>query len=300
MKKILLLTTFLIFQAQADEMVEHPIVLQVREPDGTVLTRNGELVIRPEARATVILTHGFKHDKSHTKALRVLFPNYNTLVFDFRGHGENIAGQCCSFGSNEVADLKAAADFVINHPEIGQLPLFGYGASMGASTLIETEARFNVFDALVLDSPFESMEDVIKRGLSKVTYPVGTVDLLAPLRRILERNMFHPYVNNVLRWVLRGNAGMDTAEVVTCLRPVCPAESIKQIAIPMFLIGCNQDTLTPPEGIKKMYNNINHTNTHMWLVDGKGHVGAFFSHPELYTKKVNDFMANVLKRKHRI
>ncbi len=303
MKKLYVLTLFLAFQAHANEMTEHKIVLQVLEPDGSMITRSGELVIRPDARATVILTHGFKHDKSSTKALRVLFPHYNTLVFDFRAHGDNVVGQCCSFGSQEVADLKAAADFVLNHPDIGHLPLIGYGASMGAATIIEAQARHELFDGIVLDSPFESMEDIITRGLSHVRCIIFGYDILAPLRRLLERNMFHSCVDKVLRFLLRRSANMDSADVVTCLKPVCPAESIKQISIPTFLIGCNQDTLTPPEGIKKIYAGIQHPNTQLWLVDGRGHVGAFFSHPEVYTQKVNDFIFNVIKRrvrKHRL
>ena len=301
MKKLYILMLLVMCRLTAVDMIQHKIVLQVPEPDGSILTRNGELVIRPGARATVILAHGFKHDKSSTKALRVLFP-HNTLVFDFRAHGEKTDGQCCSFGAGEVADLKAAADFVKNHPEIGHLPLFAFGASMGASTIIETQAQHKIFDGIIVDSPFESMEDVIGRGLQKVHWNFFGYDLFAPLRRLLERNMFHPYVDNILRFVLRVRSDMDTAHVVTCLRPVNPVESIKKITIPIFLIGCNQDTLTPPAGIKNIYDGIAHTNTQLWLADGKGHVDAFFSHPELYTKKVNDFMAMVIKqrmRKHR-
>ena len=282
--------------AALGDFTEHKIVLQIQEPDGTVLTRNGELIIRPQAKATVLLAHGFKHDKRHSKALRVLFPHYNTIIFDFRAHGDKAHGQTCSFGAQEVREVKAAADFVTSHPSLKNLPLFGYGVSMGAVALIEAQSQFNLFEGIILDSPFESMEYVVKRGLTKITYSLFGWDVLKPIRYLLERVMFSPYADWVLRFLLRNAAGMDTHTTATSLRPVEPIKSIKSITIPTLVIGCNQDHVTPPEIVARVYKEALHRSlSELWLVDGKGHVDAFFSHPEQYIKKVNEFITNVLQ-----
>ena len=291
--KSLVFTFYLATSLQAIE--EHKIVLQVPEQNGKIITRNGELVVCPEAKATVILVHAFKGDKNQTKTFRVLFPQCNTVVFDFRAHGDKREGQCCSFGMNEVADLKAAADFVRNHPDLKKVPLFAYGASMGAATIIETQAQHNLFDGIIVDSPFESMEDVIKRGLSKIHYELFGKDILRPIRRILERNMFSPVVDKALKYIMRVNTGMTSDQVVTCLKPVRPIDSIQHVTVPMLMIGCNQDTLTPPEGVRKMYDIAKRPNVQLWLTDGRGHVDSYFSHPEEYTTRINDFITSAIR-----
>ena len=266
------------------------------EPDGTILTRNGELIIRPGARATVLLAHGFKHDRRHSKALRVLFPHYNTIIFDFRAHGDKAEGQTCSFGSQEVREVKAAADFVKNHSKIGSLPLFGYGVSMGAATIIEAQSQYHLFEGIILDSPFESMEHVVKRGLAKLSCCFFGIDFLRPVRYLLAHMMFSPYADGILRFLLRMFAGMDTQTTATSLRPFEPIKSIKKITIPTLIIGCYQDNLTPPEVVARVYKEaLRRSLSELWLVEGKGHVDAFFSHPEQYIKKVNEFVTNVLQ-----
>jgi len=274
------------------------VVLQVPEDDaGKITLRRGELVIRPDAPATVILFHGFKCKRSDVRPLRTfMFPDYNTLIFDFRAHGVHARpGECCSFGVDEVKDVKAAVDFVRNHPLLKDKPVIAYGISMGAAAAIEAQSRYNnkLFDALILDSPFDSMENVITRGLNTIRYTIFGCDILKTLRLILQKSLYSPLMDRILKTSLR-LVGLDATSVATCLKPVCPLESIKQVTVPCFIIGCSKDETVPVEAFEKVYENAGTKQKELWIVDGNNHVDTFSHRPEEYIYKVRAFLNRIL------
>ncbi len=274
------------------------VVLQVPEDDaGKITLRRGELVIRPDAPATVILFHGFKCKRSDVRPLRTfMFPDYNTLIFDFRAHGVHARpGECCSFGVDEVKDVKAAVDFVRNHPLLKDKPVIAYGISMGAAAAIEAQSRYNnkLFDALILDSPFDSMENVITRGLNTIRYTIFGCDILKTLRLILQKSLYSPLMDRILKTSLR-LVGLDATSVATCLKPVCPLESIKQVTVPCFIIGCSKDETVPVEAFEKVYENAGTKQKELWIVDGNNLVYTCPDLSEEYTYKVRAFLNRIL------
>ena len=274
------------------------VVLQVPEDDkGHVSLRRGELITRTNAPATVILFHGFKCKRSDVRPLRTfMFPDYNTLIFDFRAHGVHAhATECCSFGADEVKDVKAAVDFVRTHPLLKGKPVIAYGISMGAAAAIEAQSRYDnkLFDALIIDSPFDSMENVVGRGLHNLRYTLLGIDVLLPLRTLLKKAMYSPFIDTVLKALLR-LVGLDGTPVSTCLKPVCPLESIKNVTVPCLIIGCSQDETTPVEAFEKVYENAATDQKELWIVDGHGHLDTFFHKPEEYIHKVRDFLTRIL------
>ena len=271
------------------------VTLQVEDPSmSTILTRDAELIMRPGAQATIIFFHGFKGSKDDVRPMRALFFNYNTLILDFRAHGANASGQCCSFGAAEKYDVKAAFDFVKHHPQLKNLPIFGYGFSMGAASLIEAQAAFGpLFDALILDSPFDDIENVIKRGLRFLSLKLWGKDFLRPIRTFFERNIFTQSMNVVLRMMVK-HAGMDVKKTATCLRPVSPINSIKKVTVPCLIISCQSDKHIPVDVIKNIFKGTP-KGSELWIASGRHHLDAFFSHPEDYTQKVNMFLKKWLK-----
>lgn len=274
------------------------IVLQVPEDaKGKIMLRRGELLIRPDAPATIILFHGFKCRRSDVRPLRTfMFPDYSTLIFDFRAHGVHAyKDECCSFGVDEVRDVKAAVDFVRNHPQLKDKPIIAYGISMGSAAAIEAQARYNntLFDAIIIDSPFDSMENVITRALSNIKYMVFGYDILKTVRILLEKSLYSPFMDRVLKTFLRF-VGLDATSVATCLKPVCPLESIKQVTVPCFIIGCSRDETTPVEVFEKVYENAGTQEKELWIVDGNNHVDTFSHRPEEYIHKVRAFLDRVL------
>ncbi len=276
------------------------VVLQVPEDDkGHVSLRRGELVTRANAPATVILFHGFKCKRSDVRPLRTfMFPDYNTLIFDFRAHGVHAhQNECCSFGVDEAKDVKAAVDFVRTHPQLKDKPVIAYGISMGAAAVIEAQSHYDntLFDALIIDSPFDSMENVVGRGLHNLRYTIFGMDVLLPLRTLLKKAMYSPFVDRILKVLLR-LVGLDGTPVSTCLKPVSPIESIKHVTVPCLIIGCSQDETTPLEAFEKVYENAATDQKELWIVDGHGHLDTFFHKPEEYIYKVRDFLTRIVSQ----
>lgn len=274
------------------------VVLQVPEDDkGTILLRRGELVLRPNAVATVILFHGFKCKRSDMRPLRTfIFPDYNSLIFDFRAHGAHVlGGECCSFGVDEVKDVKASVDFVKNHPLLKDKPIIAYGISMGAAAAIEAQSRYHntLFDAMIIDSPFDSMENVIIRGLNKFKYTIFGCDILKPSRTLMQKALYSPVMDKILKALLR-LVGLDATPVATCLKPVSPIESIKHVTVPCLIIGCSKDETIPVGAFEKVYENAATTKKELWIVDGDTHVDTFSCRPEEYIQKVRGFLSTIL------
>ncbi len=147
------------------------IVSKESESSDNTITRKGILVRHPNAQANIVISHGFMCDKFDVGFLRSLFPKgkYNFLTYDFRAHGENIKGQLCTFGKDEAFDVQAAAHYFKNHPELGKLPILAYGFSMGAVATIEAQAKDpSLFRALILDCPFDSTENIVKKSLQSL------------------------------------------------------------------------------------------------------------------------------------
>ncbi len=269
------------------------VALQVQEEDGSVLVRPGELLLRPNAKGTVLLCHGFKRDLTDTRVIRTLFPEYNTLIFDFRAHGAHKGSECCSFGQHEVRDIQAAVQFIREHEKLRDLPLFGYGMSMGAATLILAQAQDPLFDALILDSPFDAMENVINTGLERLTFSIGGYDMAAPLKKVLSWYAFNPNMNGTLKFLLK-TVGMDATDVATCIQPVKPAQAIAQVQVPCFIIGCEADQQVPKDAFVRVHAAAPSTGKQLWISAGRGHVDSYFSQPEEYREKITAFLNAML------
>lgn len=87
-----------------------------------------------EARATVVLVHGFA-DRGDGPAMQglaeaLVSSGCNVLTYDARGHGDS--GGQCGVGSTEHADVQAAVEFAVH----GAPPVVVVGVSMGACATV--------------------------------------------------------------------------------------------------------------------------------------------------------------------
>jgi pimeloyl-ACP methyl ester carboxylesterase len=258
------------------------------------ITRTGLLTLRSNALGTVLLCHGYGCNKYDIGFFRTLFPNYNTLVFDFRAHGENRDGQSCTFGKDEAYDVIAAAEFIKNHPRLKNKKLFGYGFSMGASSLIEAQSQKNLFDALILDCPYDSSDTLVEKGLERLKVNFLGYEVDMPGKDLLREYAFHPYGQEVAKIIFKYVAGLDSTKINSRLEHVSPGESIKKISVPCFFIQCKNDDKIPLSSIQTIYNGAQGFKR-LWLTDGRGHCDSFFFNPERYINKANQFLAEITK-----
>jgi len=261
------------------------------------IVRHGVLVRYKDAVGTLLLCHGFMCDKTDENFLRRLVPKgrFNVMSFDFRAHGENKEGQCCTLGRDEAYDVITAAHFLRSHPSLKGKPVFVYGFSMGAVASIEAQSKdSSLFDAMILDCPFDSSENVIKRGLEnlKITLFGYTFDL--PGKSLLQRYAFHPYVQSMLKMVLKVIAKFDSHDIILHALPTFPVQSIVNVTVPTFLIHCKNDEKVSVDAVTSIFNNSGATNKTLWLTNGRGHYDSFFYNPEGYTEKVRKFLEDAI------
>lgn len=256
------------------------------------LKRNAVLVRYPEAEATIVISHGFMCDKYDSFFLRNLFPGkkYNVLSFDYRAHGENKEGQQCTFGRDEIYDLISAAQFLKNYQETREKPLYVYGFSMGAATsLLAQKERPDLFSAMILDCPYDSTESIIKKSIDNLRFSVCGYDFLLPGHGLLKKYAFHPYVQSMIKVLLKSVAQIDTSNIDTCIYPLSPSLAAKEITVPCFFIHCKNDERVPLESVKRIYGNYAGVKK-LWVTNGRGHYDSYFYNPEMYSKRVQRFL----------
>lgn len=258
------------------------------------IARKGVLAIRDNAPATVLLMHGFGNDKFDVGPFRLIFKDYNAMTFDFRAHGESKEDQFSTLGHDEVYDIFAAVDFIKTHPELKNKPVFAYGLSMGAATTIEAQSLDpSLFEAMVLDAPFMSSEEVIKQSVDKMKLSLLGYEFNLPGKKLIEKYAFNPYVQPVLKWGLKMLASMDASRIETFVKPILPVESIKKVTVPVFFIVCKRDEKVTKESVESIFKNHPGTSQ-LWVTEGRKHCDSIFNDPECYSDRVNKFYQSVL------
>ncbi len=275
------------------------VIIYPQENSGSKrkIARNGILIRHKNAKATVLLCHGFMCDKYDVGLFRHIFSKgnlFNFMTFDFRAHGENSISQCCTFGHDEAYDVITAAHFIKHHPQLKNKPLFVYAFSMGAVAAIEAQAKDqSLFKAMVLDCPFDSSENLIKKGLQNLKFSLFGYEFDVPGRSFLEQYAFHPYVQSLVKSILKAVSNLNTHNIQTYVYPLHPAESIKKISIPCFFIHCKNDQKVPVKAIESVYKGAAGYKR-LWLTNGRHHFDSFFYNPEMYTERVQKFFSQVM------
>lgn len=260
------------------------------------LARKATLITYKGARATLVFCHGFLCDKFDIACFRNMFPagEYNFLIFDFRAHGQDAEGQVSTLGYDEALDVIAAAEFVHNHPDLKDKPVFAWSFSMGAVAAIEAQAQNSkLFDAMIFDCAFDSSEKLIRQGLDQMRFTLFGYTFDIPGRSLLEKYALHPYVQSFLQKMLKVCAHWDTKHIPLNALPVHPIESIAHISVPCFFIHCVNDEKVPLESAYALYNNVGGYKR-LWVTQGRRHFDSFFYNPERYAYKVRKFLHQVL------
>ena len=258
------------------------------------VARDGILVLRPNAKATVLVLHGYTRDKCDASPLRLLLKNFNIFSFDFRAHGEHSAGQLSTMGYDEVYDVFAAVDYLRSRPELKNKPIFVMAFSMGSATAIEAQSLDqNLFAGMFLDTPFHSSAQVIKNGISRMRFNLFGYEFGIPGKKILECYAFNSYIQPILRQLLKLMVAFDGTKIETFMKPISPFESISKINIPCYFVVCVNDKVVPYQDVKQIYEN--HPGTaKLFISEGRGHCDALFNDPEYYDDILNSFFDDIV------
>lgn len=109
---------------------------------------------------------------------------YDTLVFDFRHHG-NSGGDTVSLGYHERRDFLGAVEFLRSKKRGRKVVL--YGVSMGAAASLLAAAESKDVAAVIADSSFSSLEHTVVHHLDLIfglpRFPIGSAVLFFLGRR---------------------------------------------------------------------------------------------------------------------
>jgi uncharacterized protein len=271
-----------VFAAYAVEGAMHPVRIPValvcpclshmhcesvaiRARDGVSLRAWYYTPDRPNDKA-IILFHGVGSNRQDMVALGDLFlkQGYSVLEPDLRGHGES-AG-IATYGVLEAGDTSAWVDWLekTGHPS----GVYGFGASLGASVLLESLEHETRFRAVVAESPYFDFRSVADERIARML-PSDTKWVAVP------------FVEAGMLWA-RFHDGVD-------LRRASPAEGIRSTATPILLIHGLLDNRTSPDNSRKLaaiHPRAQLSPVQLWLVPGSHHADAWATAQTAFESRV--------------
>ena len=259
--------------------------------------RRGILIRRKHPIGTVVICHGYLGCKRDSLALKHLFPKYNVLVFDFRAHGDDRDGQVSTIGRDEAFDVMGAVQTIKNDPGMRNKPIIAFGYSMGAVSAIQAQSIDpTLFDAMILDCPFDSTDDAMRRGLeAKMQVSFFGYTFKIPGTQFLLDHMYDASAQVITNFLFQAITKLDGKTIATKFVQVRPIDAIKKITIPCFFIHCENDKKVPIEAVERLYANKPGFKR-LWITKGKWHFGSYHNHPEMYWYKVNKFLKKLHER----
>ncbi len=199
----------------------------------------------------VILLHGIGASREDMVSLGYLFlrHGYSVLEPDLRGHGES--GGLATYGVLEAGDVHLWVDWMARNS--GSNEIYGFGASLGASVLLQSLATESRFRAVVAESPYYDFVTVADERIARML-PEGT------------KWVAGPFVASGIAWA-RWRRGFD-------LRDASPAEGLRRTHTPTLLIHGAEDNKTSPENSERLAR-IGGPNVVLWIVPGAHHADAW-------------------------
>jgi hypothetical protein len=135
-----------------------PITFKMK--DGYLI--HGDFDLVPSSKKFCLFLHGHQTSREGARRYALIFKElgYSTIVYDERGHGDNIRCQV-SMGYHESQDLGEIIDQV--YAKFGHDIYLGLqGVSMGAATILLSTAFQQKVAFIVSDCAFASLKEVIK------------------------------------------------------------------------------------------------------------------------------------------
>lgn len=244
-----------------------------KSPDGVELKgwfvppvsclNDGELCV--PARG-VVLSHGRSESRGAFVDQLPMFhrAGFAVLAFDYRGCGESDKAPA-TIGGKEQDDLLAAVGFAQQLQSVADEPVGVVGRSMGASVAVMAAARDQRIGAVVEDSGFAKLKDVVsynfKREAGLPSFP------FAPLTVALAEK--------------RADVDVDAIDPAAVVSKISPR--------PLLVIHGTADDRVKFEQGEKLFAAALEPKE-FWRIDGIGHVKAFEHSPDEYERRVIGFL----------
>jgi fermentation-respiration switch protein FrsA (DUF1100 family) len=215
----------------------------------------------PENGAVILVAHGYNDNRPEAMYVFLAKHGYGVLAWDFRAHGLS-GGDTCTMGYAEQLDVEAALDYALKQPDVKHIG--AWGGSMGAATVILSAAKHPEIEAVVSDSAFPSLEDVMK--------------LNAPVKAI------RPFITFFGKW--SSNTHFDQVRPVDEIAKISPR--------PVFIIDGWEDGAIEMNSPHRLFDAAEEPKQ-LWVEDGVPHLGMYTNNPKKYEGRVTGFFDEYLK-----
>lgn len=221
---------------------------------------------------TVIICHGLGANRSDfTELAAGLSRNgYNTLLFDFRGHGES-ERKASSFGYLEQRDLLGAIRYIKERKDVDAEEIAVYGFSMGGAVAVLTAAETSDIKGVIADSSFTTLREQGERLFKGSLLPSSI--FLRPIT-----------------WMYELSFRLDAGKVA-------PIDRIHDISPRgVMIIGGGEDEQMPSSDAMRLFAAAGEPKE-LWLIPGAVHGGTVYMAGDEYRKRVLRFLDTHLKPK---
>jgi pimeloyl-ACP methyl ester carboxylesterase len=230
------------------------------------LTLRGWFLPVEDSDRVIVMVHGAGANRADASngmldiAAGLVQNGFNVLTFDLRGCGES-EGDMVSGGYFEKRDLEGAVAYLKERgfDRIGVL-----GFSLGAVTSLLAAPEDPDIDAIVSDSSFADLNDIMKPEFHARTKAPGF--FLTPIL-LLIKVMY----------------GVD----FPAIRPIGKVADIAPR--PVFFIHGEADETIPVAHAQRLYEAADNPADELWTVPGAGHTQAYNTGPEEYLERVTAF-----------
>ena len=209
----------------------------------------------------ILLAHGYSGHRPEDIQVMFAQNGYGVLAWDFRAHGAS-DGDISTLGYYEQLDVEAALEYVLAQPDVKHVG--AWGGSMGAATMLLSAAKHPEIEAVISDSAFPSLEEIMK--------------LNTPFK------IMQPFV-------LSFGSFFSGAEIDQ-VRPVNEIGKISPRAV--FIIDGWDGAAIAMNSPYRLYDAADEPKL-LWAEDGVPHLGTYGHAPQEYEKRVIEFLGQYLK-----
>jgi fermentation-respiration switch protein FrsA (DUF1100 family) len=214
-----------------------------------------------ENGSVILVAHGYNDNRPEAIYIFLAKHGYGVLAWDFRAHGAS-GGETCSLGYYEQLDAEAALDYALAQPGVEHIG--AWGGSMGATTMILTAAKHPEIEAVVSDSAFPALEDIVRLNI--------------PIR------FMQPFV----LFFAEQQSGFKLDQV----RPVDEIAKISPRAV--LIIDGWEGSAIAMNSPYRLFEAAGEPKE-LWVEDGVPHLGTYDHAPLKYEKRVIGFFDEHLK-----
>jgi fermentation-respiration switch protein FrsA (DUF1100 family) len=244
---------------------ENPARHGITYQDITLVTSDGlklEAWYSPSQNGAVILVaHGFGGARSAELHAALARYGYGVVSWDARAHGES-EGELCTWGYYETRDVEAALAFALDQKGVRHVGALGQ--SMGGATILRAAASGDEIEAIVIDSAFPAIEEMVERVISS------------------------PIMRPTVRFFVEREIGL----IADDLRPIDEIGLISPR--PIFILQGEQDTVIPPDSAQRLHDAAGEPRR-LWIEEGAGHTEMYTLMPDEYMRRVTAFFDETLE-----